>query len=283
MARVGIRVLSRTFHGVISGGACGIQCLAGGASVVRRSVGGGRYAGGVDEPALFDLPTSRQSWHDRPRAGFDLETTSRDPRVARIVSAAVVTVYADGRRERAREWLVDPGVEIPAETTAVHGISTEQVQAEGQDAAEAIPQIVHAVREQLEAGNPVIVFNAPYDFTVLAAEAERHGIDVPLPSPVIDPLVVDKQVDRFRRGKRTLGHVSEHYRITLDDAHSATPDAWAAVEVAGALAAKYPQLQIPAEELHELQIGWKAEQAASLQEYFRRTRPDAVVDPSWPL
>lgn len=242
---------------------------------------------------LFDLPANSDSWHLGRRVGFDLETTSRDPRVARIVSAAVVLfdsqtevsagLSAPSPSVRVQEWLVNPGVEIPAETTAIHGITTERAQAAGQLAAEAIPQIVYALSQEFAAGTPVVIFNAPYDLTVLAQEAQRYGADFPTAMPVIDPLVIDKQVDQFRRGKRTLGHLSTHYRVGLDDAHSASADAWAAVEVADALATRFPQIQIDAAELHQLQIGWKADQAASLQEYFRRTRPDAVVDPRWPL
>ena len=39
----------------------------------------------------------------------------------------------------------------------------------------------------------------------------------------------------------------------------------------------------PAAALHGAQIGWAAEQAASLQEYFRRKDPAAVVDGTWPV
>lgn len=243
----------------------------------------------MDHQTLFEIPASSDSWHLGRRVGFDLETTDRDPRVARIVSAAIVVVDPAAAQDpaqtpvRVREWLVDPGVEIPAETTAIHGITTEHAQAEGQLAAEAIPQIVHALSQESDLGAPIIVFNAPYDLRVLAQEAERHGADLPVVTSVIDPLVIDKQVDRFRRGKRTLSFLCEHYQVILDDAHSAAADAWAAVEVGDALAARFPQVQIPAAELHGMQVEWKAEQAASLQEYFRRTRPDAVVDPGWPM
>ncbi|MDO5492615.1 MAG: 3'-5' exonuclease [Nesterenkonia sp.] len=242
----------------------------------------------MENPALFDLEPAPDSWHSSRRIGFDLETTGRDPRTARIVSAAVVVRDpaeagpADGA-PRIAEWLVDPGVEIPEEASAVHGITTEYARQNGSPADEAVPQILHRIIEELDAGTAVVIFNAPYDLSVLSAEAARYGADLPSPRPIIDPLVIDKQVDRYRRGKRTLGHMAEHYGIVLDDAHSAAPDAQAALEIGDALARRFPQLRMSAEELHDLQIGWKAEQAASLQEYFRRTRPDAVVDPSWPL
>ncbi|PRZ15007.1 3'-5' exonuclease [Nesterenkonia sandarakina] len=258
----------------------------------------------AETPTLFEITPSSESWHTRRRVGFDLETTSRDPRVARIVSAALVifddteggagTEYGaeagalesptpQGQRVRTREWLVDPGVEIPAETTAIHGISTEYAQANGQPAAEAVAQITTALAQEFAAGSAVVVMNAPYDFTVLQQEALRHGVEFTEPVGVIDPLVIDKQVDKYRRGKRTLTQMCLHYEVELEAAHSATPDAWAAVEVACAQAERFPQLQIPAPELHRLQAGWKIGQSADLQEYLRRTRPDAVVSPAWPV
>lgn len=258
----------------------------------------------AETPTLFEITPSSESWHTRRRVGFDLETTSRDPRVARIVSAALV-IFDDteggagtedgaetgavetptplGQRVRTREWLVDPGVEIPAETTAIHGISTEYAQANGQPAAEAVAQITTALAQEFAAGSAVVVMNAPYDFTVLQQEALRHGVEFTEPVGVIDPLVIDKQVDKYRRGKRTLTQMCLHYEVELEAAHSATPDAWAAVEVACAQAERFPQLQIPAPELHRLQAGWKIGQSADLQEYLRRTRPDAVVSPAWPV
>lgn len=259
----------------------------------------------AETPALFEITPSTDSWHTRRRVGFDLETTSRDPRVARIVSAALVIFDAEVERDpllettpalgaaptpgpperivRTREWLVDPGVEIPAETTAIHGISTEYAQANGQPAAEAVAQITTALAQEFAEGNAVVVMNAPYDFTVLKHEAERHGVEFPEPVGIIDPLVIDKQVDKYRRGKRTLSHMCTHYEVELDGAHSAAPDAWAAVEVAGCQAERFPQLQIPAPELHRLQAEWKVDQSADLQEYLRRTRPDAEVSPAWPV
>ena len=54
---------------------------------------------------------------------FDLETTSANPAEARIVTSAMVKIQ--GRKVDSVELLADPGVEIPAEATQVHGITTE--------------------------------------------------------------------------------------------------------------------------------------------------------------
>ena len=63
----------------------------------------------MESDALFELHPSGASWHRRRRVGFDLETTSRFPAEARIVSAALVTCDPeDSGSPRVREWLVNP-------------------------------------------------------------------------------------------------------------------------------------------------------------------------------
>ena len=68
-------------------------------------------------------------------------------------------------------------------------------------------------------------------------------------------------------------------------AHDAGADAVAAGRIAQALAAAFPaELDIDALELHARQIAWGAEQAASFQDYIRRTKdPAFVAEGSWPV
>ncbi|MFE2973298.1 3'-5' exonuclease [Streptomyces sp. NPDC059258] len=224
------------------------------------------------------------AWHLGRMAGFDLETTGPDPLSARIVTACIVQVGAK-QPTVAANWLTDvDGEEIPAGAAAVHGISTEKAHAEGVPLKEAVAEILAGLTQVILAGIPVVAMNARYDVTLIDREAARFGLD-PLPAgPVIDPFVIDKQVDRYRSGKRTLSALCEHYDVRLDGAHSADADAVAACRVAWRQATRYPQLAaMTLDELHAAQIGWAAEQAASLQEHFRQTRPDAVVEGAWPL
>ena len=110
-----------------------------------------------------------------------------------------------------------------------------------------------------------------------------HDADSIQISPTIDPLVVDKTYDRYRRGKRTLEVVAAHYAVMLEGAHDAAADAIAAGRVAQAIAARF-DLDISADELHTQQISWARAQAESLSEYFVRIgRIDADVDGSWPI
>jgi 5'-3' exonuclease/DNA polymerase III epsilon subunit-like protein len=225
----------------------------------------------------------------RALCAFDLETTGVDPRTGRIVSAALVP-FTDGMEGSARTWLVDPGIEIPIESQRVHGITTERARAEGTPAAIAVPQILEAVTRLREDGSVLVGHNIVYDLTVLAAEGIRAGmlgspqdLLAQLP-PVVDTLVIDRQIDRYRRGPRTLTAVAEHYGVALDDAHDALADARAAGLIALGQAAAAPAIaDATPHDLHASQVEWKAAQAASLQEYLRRRRPSATVNGDWPL
>ncbi|GAA1495670.1 3'-5' exonuclease [Paeniglutamicibacter kerguelensis] len=222
------------------------------------------------------------SWHTLPRAAFDLETTGRDPLDARIVTASIVVVNGRSEILHTKEWLVNPGVPIPVEASEIHGIYTAQAQAEGIDAATAVAEI-SAYLADLFQTMPVMAFNAAYDFTVLDREAKRHGVAPLAPAPVIDPYIMDKQVDKYRRGKRNLSVMSEFYGVPLLNAHTSAADAAATIGIADALATKYPKLQVDPLELHGAQVSWAAEQAAGLQEFFRRKDSAAVVNGEWPV
>lgn len=224
------------------------------------------------------------SWQDTLGV-FDLETTGIDVETSRIVSAHVGVIDRGGRPVEAHSWLADPGIDIPEQASAVHGISTERARAEGRPAPEVISEIVSELMLLVARGIPITIFNAPYDLTLLNREALRYGI-TPLATPnvVIDPLILDKAMDRWRKGKRTLEAAAIVYGVVLDDAHNAAADAVAAGRVAQAIARRYGDaLQTDALGLHRKQVTWHAEQAASFQDYMRRTKdPNFTKSPLWP-
>ncbi|WP_157009154.1 exonuclease domain-containing protein [Agromyces laixinhei] len=219
-------------------------------------------------------------------AVFDLETTGIDVDTCRIVTAHVGVLGASGEVLEQREWLVDPGVEIPTAASLIHGVSTERARLEGQAAPGAVAEIIGAVTDAAARGLPIVAYNAAYDLTILDREAARYGI-APLPAPgaVIDPLVIDKAVDKYRRGKRTLSAAAEHYGVVLDDAHDAGADAVAAGRVAQAIARAYPQLAATAvAELHARQVDWSREQAESYQAWRRKNgEPEFTMSGAWPV
>ncbi|GAA1342090.1 3'-5' exonuclease [Arthrobacter roseus] len=225
------------------------------------------------------IPTN---WHELPRAAFDLETTGQDPLEARIVTASVVLVNGRGDVLQHHEWLANPGIPIPDEAANIHGVNTATASASGAPADEVAGEICAILGGMFTADIPVMAFNACYDFTVLSRECGRHSQATITSMPVIDPYILDKQMDRYRRGKRTLTALSELYGVPHDNAHTSAADVMATLGVASALAEKYPELHGDATELHHKQTGWASQQAASFQEYLRRKNPSAVIDGSWP-
>lgn len=231
------------------------------------------------------------SWLSGPLVAFDLETTGTDVETDRIVTAALVRLEPDGSVSRERTWLIDPGVVVPEQASAIHGISTDHARRHGVPAPAAIEEITEAVAEVLRPGTPLVVMNARYDLSLLDRECRRYGVESvgerlgEVPSPVIDPLVIDKHVDKYRKGKRALQALCAYYGVPLDDAHDARADAVAAARVVRRMGEKHqPVGLLPPAELHALQVGAAAEQSASLQAYLRRTaNPAAVVEQAWPV
>ncbi|MFJ3956392.1 3'-5' exonuclease [Arthrobacter sp. NPDC090010] len=223
------------------------------------------------------------TWNAGPRAAFDVETTGKNSRAARIVTASLIVVDAKGAVLQEHEWLADPGVEIPAEASEVHGITTAKARAEGRPAAAVVVELRNTIQALFDDGVPVMAFNANYDFTVLAAECARYGVPQVSRFPVLDPFIINKQVDRYRKGPRTLGALCEEYKIRLENAHTSAADALATIKLLDAMAVKFPKIGMSAAALHRLQVEWAAAQAADFQQYLRRTKPTAVVEGDWPV
>lgn len=219
-------------------------------------------------------------------AVFDLETTGLVLEDARIVTACVAEIDADGRLVgQSHEWLANPGIDIPTAASDVHGVTTEIAVRDGRPAGEVVAELLGVLREFFNRGIPVVAYNAPYDFTILHHEAIRHGLSpIENPLPIIDPLVLDKFVDQFRRGKRTLTAAAEHYSVALTEAHNATADAIAAGRVAQQVALRYAsKLPATAAELHAAQEGWSKTQDLGFEKFMRDRNPDFTARIGWPL
>jgi len=231
------------------------------------------------------------AWHTGDLVGFDLETTGVDTSIDRIVTAAIVHVDHHGAVRRTRNWLVDSGVRIPIAATAVHGVSTEYCRANGRPWNVAITEIIDELQAAWSAGLPVVIFNATYDLTLLDAEAARVRLPRLGARPwwasawVIDPLVIDRGLDPYRTGKRTLGATAEHYAVQVRDPHSAVGDAVTACSVARALAGEYELIDsADAATMHSAQAGWHFDWAVHRQAYLRsRGKSGVEIDRAWPL
>lgn len=230
------------------------------------------------------------SWAQGRLGSFDTETDGKDPTDARIITATVLGL-GGGQDRSDRKWLLQTERPIPAEASRIHGISTDYANQHGMERELAIEEITTHLQTMFIAGTPVIAFNAAYDWTVLDRECRRVGIPTLTdrldrePSPVIDPHVIDKAVDKFRPGSRTLGATCKFYEIDLGNAHDATADALGAARVAYKLAVRYPKIgNADLADLHAWQVGWRAEQMVSLEKvHADQGKTGGDYNPAWPL
>lgn len=230
--------------------------------------------------------TQLPEWVNRI-AVFDTETTGLDLKMSRIVTATVVELDVSGQVvvDRA-EWLADPEIEIPEIAANVHGITTEIARAKGRNYKEVVGEILEVLKDCFARGIPVVAYNAPYDFTILHHQALALGLS-PLenPAPILDPLVLDKTYDKYRRGKRKLEIVAEFYKVALDDAHNSKADAIAAGRVALAVLKNHAdKVPATAQELHDSQIGWAKEIDESFSKWMiENVDKDFKPSPGWPI
>jgi DNA polymerase-3 subunit epsilon len=239
----------------------------------------------VNAPVQPDLTGHVElPWHRGPLASFDTETTGTVVGTDRIVSAALIRANGETLR-----WLSDvDGVEIPAAATAVHGITTEHARAHGRPVKEVVEEITGWLTHELFSGSALVVMNAPFDLSLLDAECVRHGAPTVVDrigtvAPIVDPLVLDRAVDKYRKGRRNLESLAAHYSVQLDDAHSADADALAALQVARAIADRYEDLHVPARILHGWQVQWHEKWATGYEAFLRKSKPTATVDRGWPV
>ena len=122
----------------------------------------------------------------RPICFFDLETTGIDVSKDRIVEISILKVFPNGNRE-SKTWLVNPTIPIPAQATAVHGITNEKVAGEP-TFKELAKQVHNFIKDADLAG-----YNSDrFDIPLLAEELLRAGVDFDLKNRV----TVDVQIGR---------------------------------------------------------------------------------------
>ncbi|MDE5695583.1 MAG: 3'-5' exonuclease, partial [Alistipes sp.] len=110
----------------------------------------------------------------RPIVFFDLETTGVDTSKDRIVEISMIKVMPDGE-EITRTRRINPGMPIPAEATAVHGITDEDVAD-----APKFAQVAKSLEEFIR-GCDFGGFNSNrFDLPMLVEEFMRAGLNVDL-------------------------------------------------------------------------------------------------------
>jgi DNA polymerase-3 subunit epsilon len=165
-----------------------------------------------------------------PLCFFDLETTGTNITQDRIVEIAVIKLMPNGDRvEKAN--LVNPTIPIPAESTAIHGISNEDV-ADKPTFKELAKEYARFFEGSDLSGFSITKFDVP----VLVEEFLRAGVDFDYSRKRI----IDSQRIYHLMEKRNLSAAFEFYcNKKLEDSHTAEADTRASLEVLLAQVERY--------------------------------------------
>ena len=177
-------------------------------------------------------------WWEGPLLGLDFETTGVDPMNAVPVSVAFGLVDVRGTFEPWVAGLVDPGCEIPAEAMAVNGITTAMARAGQSRSAVAIAIAARLAQNAAGERLPLVIYNVPFDWPILVLEAGRAHVSGLVAPWLVDPLLLDRMLEKYRKGSRKLVDVAHRWGIELlaTRAHTAGADVVAAVQTARAIA-----------------------------------------------
>jgi len=158
----------------------------------------------------------------KPLAVFDLETTGTNVGSDRIVEISIIKIHPDNKEE-VMTRRINPGIPIPAEVTAIHGISDEDVKNEP-GFAELAPTL-NQFLNNCDLGG----YNSnKFDIPLLVEEFLRTGIDFDLKGRRF----VDVQNIFHKMEPRTLKAAYRFYcNRDLDNAHSAEADTRATYEI----------------------------------------------------
>lgn len=175
-----------------------------------------------------------------PLVFFDLETTGTNIVTDRIVELSYLKIYPDGKEE-SQTFLVNPTIPIPPKTTAIHGISDEDVKD-----APPFSELAKTLSKIIE-GCDLAGYNSnKFDIPLLAEELLRASVEIDLKKRKF----IDVQVIFHKKEQRTLSAAYKFYcEKELSNAHSAEADTRATYEILQSQLDRYPDLKNDIEEL----------------------------------
>lgn len=181
----------------------------------------------------------------RPLAFFDLETTGVKVATDRIVEISVLKIFPGGDKEGITRRL-NPGIPIPPDASAVHGIYDEDVKDKL-----AFHEFAHELKKYLDdcdlSGYNCLNFDVP----LLVEEFLRVEVDF----DIRNRRIIDVQNIFHKMEQRTLSAAYKFYcQKNLENAHSAEADTTATFEVLEAQLERYPELENDVKFLHDFSI-----------------------------
>ena len=165
---------------------------------------------------------------------LDFETTGLDCVIGRVVEIGAVrfSLGKEGPVEEATiSCLVDPGMPIPWQARAIHGISDEDVAG-----APAFRDVANALLE-LAKGTTIVGHNVRFDLSFLDAELLRSGLHR-APAETADTVVLSRRAFPGHSSYK-LGTIAAALGIDAGEAHRALDDARACMSLYAACMARW--------------------------------------------
>lgn len=170
---------------------------------------------------------------DRPLVVFDIEATGLNKRTDRIVALALVRYEPIGTAEQVH-YLLNPGVPIPEETTAIHGITDEDVKD-----APTFAEMAEVIARHFEGADLAGYNILGYDIQMLTEEFARAN----RPFSIEGRRILDAQRVFFRNEPRDLSAALRYYcGDDHENSHDALGDVLATIRVLGGQFQRYPEL-----------------------------------------
>lgn len=169
-----------------------------------------------------------------PLVFFDLETTGIDIVKDRIIEISYVKVFPNGKEE-SKTMRINPGMPIPPASTAIHGITDDDVKD-----CPLFKNVAKQLAAQIE-GCDLAGYNSNrFDIPLLAEEFLRAGVNIDLTRRKF----IDVQTIFYKMEQRTLAAAYKFYcQKSLENAHTAAADTMATYEVLKAQLDRYPELK----------------------------------------
>lgn len=166
----------------------------------------------------------------KPLAFIDLETTGINISLDRIIEISILKVLPSGEKQ-IKTRRVNPGIPIPESSTAIHGISNDDVKDEPE-----FGKIAKSLLNFIDDSDIAGYNSNKFDVPLLVEEFLRSGIDFNIKNRKF----VDVQVIFHQMEQRTLGAAYKFYcGKNLENAHNAEVDISATYEVFLAQLEKY--------------------------------------------
>lgn len=190
----------------------------------------------TDQLPLFDAGNAFKMKINKPIAFFDLETTGVNISTDRIIEICIVRVSPPDEKVEIKTFRVNPGIPIPDQSSAIHGIYDKDV-ADKPTFPEIAQQVFQFMKDCDLGGFNSIRFDIP----LLIEEFFRAGIEF----DITKRKLIDSQRIFHLMEPRTLSAAYKFYcNRDLENAHSAEADTLATYHILKAQIERYADKQV---------------------------------------